>query len=600
MHHPCHPYRRHPDPEATRNVPSLAFLITHPGSDVFGNNNVSSHRPFRLMFDLGLRSSAERYMTAQQKHLKSREPYQLKGAAEQLKAGGIAPEEIDVVLLSHVHYDHHGDPEDFPHAKFLVGHGALSVLKHGLSGKGSHQHFDPNLLPADRAEELPAPDGHVSGSRTIWQWRELGPFPAALDLLGDGSIYAIDTPGHLPGHVNLLCRTGPQSWVCLAGDAYHDQRLLTGEKEIGCWADELGELLCIHLDKDVAGESIGRLRRLAENNEVELIAAHDDGCMASIQDSVGFVGLGVMGLPMVENLIKKLPADTRFYVFDVSKHAMEALSAQHPSQVEICSDAREVADKSNVVLSMVPEGSHVRAVYLTPDTGVLAANVDGKLLIDCSTIDTATSLEVREKTKSLYPSASFYDAPVSGGSLGAQKATLTFMLGCARKDPNFSRIEELLSKMGASVFACGGPSLGLTAKLCNNYCSGLIAIATSEAMNIGMASGMDPRVLKDIFHTSTAQSAILDKWCPVPGIIPEVPSSNGYKGGFKVQLMRKDFGLAVDTAKRLGVRLALGDVGLATYTATMNDPRFKDLDSRVVYRYLGGRDDWKKDFDDVD
>lgn len=249
---------------------------------------------------------------------------------------------------------------------------------------------------------------------------------------------------------------------------------------------------------------------------------------------------------------------------------------------------------------MVPEGSHVRAVYLTPDTGVLAANVDGKLLIDCSTIDTATSVEVRDKAKSLYPSASFYDAPVSGGQLGAQKATLTFMLGCARRDPNFPRIHELLSKMGASVFPCGGPSLGLTAKLCNNYCSGLIAIATSEAMNIGIASGMDPRVLKDIFHTSTAQSAILDKWCPVPGIVPDIPSSNGYKGGFKVQLMRKDFGLAVDTAKRLGVKLALGDAGLETYTATMNDPRFRDLDSRVVYRYLGGRDDWKKDFDDVD
>lgn len=250
---------------------------------------------------------------------------------------------------------------------------------------------------------------------------------------------------------------------------------------------------------------------------------------------------------------------------------------------------------------MVPEGSHVRSVYLTPETGVLAAaDLSNKLLIDCSTIDTATSLAVRKQTLSLHPTASFYDAPVSGGQLGAQQATLTFMLGCATRDPNLALLRDLLGKMGSSVFPCGGPSLGLTAKLCNNYCSGLIAIATSEAMNIGIASGMDPRVLKDIFHTSTAQSAILDKWCPVPGIVPGVPSSNGYKGGFKVQLMRKDFGLAVDTAKRLGVRLALGEAGLATYTATMNDPRFRDLDSRVVYRYLGGRDDWKSDFEDVD
>lgn len=265
-------YFVHPaDADAKRTVPSLAFLITHPGSDVFDNNN---KRPLRLMFDLGLRSKEGRYMHVQQKHLSGRQPYRLHGAAEQLKAGGIAPEDIDVVLLSHVHYDHHGDPEDFPNAIFLVGHGALDVLKHGLSGKGSHQHFDPNLLPEGRAEELPAMG---KKGRKSWEWAEMGPFPAALDLLGDGSIYAIDTPGHLPGHVNLLCRTGPQSWVYLAGDAYHDSRLLTGEKEIGCWTDDSGETLCIHLDKSAASESIQRLRKLAENRDVELVAAHDDG-----------------------------------------------------------------------------------------------------------------------------------------------------------------------------------------------------------------------------------------------------------------------------------------------------------------------------------
>ncbi|KAK8155631.1 3-hydroxyisobutyrate dehydrogenase [Phyllosticta citribraziliensis] len=249
---------------------------------------------------------------------------------------------------------------------------------------------------------------------------------------------------------------------------------------------------------------------------------------------------------------------------------------------------------------MVPEGSHVRDVYLDPSTGILVADASNKILIDCSTIDAATSLAVREQTRSLYPTASFYDAPVSGGVLGAQRATLTFMLGCSPTDPNMPLLRDLLGKMGSNIFACGGPSLGLVAKACNNYCSGLIAIATSEAMNIGMAAGMDPRLLKQIFDSSTAQSTILDKWCPVPGILPEVPSSNGYKGGFKVQLMRKDFGLAVDTAKRLGVRLALGDVGLETYTAAMNDPRCRDLDSRVVYRFLGGNEDWEKDFENVD
>lgn len=256
-------------------------------------------------------------------------------------------------------------------------------------------------------------------------------------------------------------------------------------------------------------------------------------------------------------------------------------------------------DPQDVVITMVPEGSHVRSVYLTPDTGVLATDLSNKLLIDCSTIDTATSLEVADAISKQYPTASFYDAPVSGGSLGAQKATLTFMVGCAESDPKFPMLQDLLGMMGNpdAIFACGGQSLGLTAKLCNNYCSGLIAIATSEAMNIGMKSGMDPRVLAKVFHASTAQSAICDKWCPVPGICPEAPASKGYQGGFKIQLMRKDFGLAVDAAKRVGVELALGEKGLETYTAAMNDPRCKDLDSRVVYRHLGGDEHWAERFE---
>lgn len=240
---------------------------------------------------------------------------------------------------------------------------------------------------------------------------------------------------------------------------------------------------------------------------------------------------------------------------------------------------------------MVPEGPHVRSVYLTPETGVLAANVRDKLLVDLSTIDVATSLAVRDQA--LKQSAAFYDAPVSGGTLGAEKATLTVMLGCAKDDPKLPVLHELLGFMAKpeSIFACGGPSLGLTAKFCNNYCSGLITIATAEAMNIGIRSGMDPKLLAKIFATSTAQSTICDKWNPVPGICPEAPASKGYQGGFRVELMRKDFSLAVETAKRVDVELALSDAGLAVYNGAANDPRCRDLDYRVVYRFLGGNED---------
>jgi 3-hydroxyisobutyrate dehydrogenase len=168
------------------------------------------------------------------------------------------------------------------------------------------------------------------------------------------------------------------------------------------------------------------------------------------------------------------------------------------------------------------------------------------------------------------------------------------MIGAAESDSKLPLLKDLLGKMGKTLVACGGPSLGLTAKLCNNYCSGLIAIAVSEAMNIGIRSGMDPRTLASVFHSSTAQSAICDDWCPVPGLCPEAPASNGYKGGFKVQLMRKDFGLAVEAAQRVDANLALGEAALNVYTGAMNDEKCKDLDSRVVYRYLGGVEDWEE------
>ncbi|KAB8349483.1 hypothetical protein FH972_023510 [Carpinus fangiana] len=312
--------------------------------------------------------------------------------------------------------------------------------------------------------------------------------------------------------------------------------------------------------------------------------------------AIGFIGLGAMGYPMAENLIKKMPKGSKIYVFDLDEDCVGKLCSAAVGKAEACANARQVAERSEIILSMVPEGSHVREVYLNPSEGALLADLSNKLVIDCSTIDTATSLEIRTRISEKYPSANFYDAPVSGGVLGAQNASMTFMLGCAEDDPNFSRIHGLLSLMGGSIFACGGPTLGLTAKLCNNYCSGLIAIATAEALNIGIRAGMDPRVLAKVFSTSLAQSCINDKFNPVPRICPDAPSSHDYKPGFKVGLMRKDFALAVDTAERVGANLALGEKGLEVYTGAMQDERCKGLDSRVVYRYLGGDEEWEQRF----
>lgn len=271
------------DPDAKRTVPSLVFLITHPGIPSLQSEEI---KPIRLLFDLGLRSKSENYTPQQQSHLKGRQPVILEARiAEKLLNGGISAADIDYVLLSHVHYDHHGDPEDFTESHFLVGNGSLNILQSGLPGAGSHQHFQAGILPDDRSIELPAASNSFSsvniplrnGESISSKWEPVGPFPFALDLFGDGSIYVVDSPGHLPGHLNLLCRTGPQNWIYLGGDACHDPRLLTGEKAVGTWNDAEGHTLCIHLDKEVAEETIMRIGNLKDirSENVEIVMAHD-------------------------------------------------------------------------------------------------------------------------------------------------------------------------------------------------------------------------------------------------------------------------------------------------------------------------------------
>lgn len=153
---------------------------------------------------------------------------------------------------------------------------------------------------------------------------------------------------------------------------------------------------------------------------------------------------------------------------------------------------------------MVPEGRHVQEVFLSSENGILTGSADDKTFVDCSTIDPSTSIEVGKAVLQKSPTARFYDVPVSGGVGGAQAASLSFLAGTGEDDVYFKDcLKPLLQMMGKNMFCVGGPGQGLVAKLCNNYLSGMCAIATSEAMNIGIRHGIDPKLLSDIFNKST-------------------------------------------------------------------------------------------------
>ncbi|KAI0700200.1 NAD binding domain of 6-phosphogluconate dehydrogenase-domain-containing protein [Cytidiella melzeri] len=310
---------------------------------------------------------------------------------------------------------------------------------------------------------------------------------------------------------------------------------------------------------------------------------------------IGFIGLGNMGWRMALNLRKSLPNTTHVFIYDIRDDVLEDFISQSNSKglghVIACANSREVAGRSDVIFSIVSEGRHTRDVFLNEHSGVLTGPINGKAFVDCSTIDPSTSLEVGKAVAQASPTARFYDVPVSGGVSGAEAGTLSFLAGASPDDTFFvEHIRPLLEMMGKNIFYVGGAGQGLVAKLCNNYLSGICAIATSEAMNIGMRHGIEPKLLSDIFDKSTGGNWQNANMNPVPGVCPNAVTSKGYQGGFKVQLMVKDFTLAVNAAKEVDAMLALGEAGLAAYTATAEDPRCRDLDNRVVYRWLGGKE----------
>ncbi|WP_426958195.1 3-hydroxyisobutyrate dehydrogenase [Muricoccus radiodurans] len=264
---------------------------------------------------------------------------------------------------------------------------------------------------------------------------------------------------------------------------------------------------------------------------------------------IGFVGLGNMGAPMARNLVK---AGHTVAVFDLSAEAMRRVDGALAA-----ASAAEAAKGAEFVLTMLPAGRHVRDAWLGAG-GIAAATDPTAVLVDCSTIDVATARDVAAAA-----GRPFLDAPVSGGVMGAEAGTLTFMVG--GPSDAFARAEPILSAMGRSVVHCGEAGAGQAAKACNNMLLAVSMIGTCEAFILAEKLGLSHEALFAVASKSSGQCWSLTTYCPVPGPVPGSPANRDYRPGFAASLMLKDLGLAQEAAEGSGADTPLGARALDLY-----------------------------------
>ena len=271
---------------------------------------------------------------------------------------------------------------------------------------------------------------------------------------------------------------------------------------------------------------------------------------------IAFIGLGNMGGPMAINLHK---AGHSVKAFDLSADALAKVKAEG---VQIAASAQDAVQGAEAIVTMLPASQHVEGLFLG-NGNLLASIAKGTLVIDSSTIAAATSQKVAKAAEAA--GIDFIDAPVSGGTGGAIAGTLTFMVGGS--EAQLERARPLLEKMGANIFHAGSVGAGQTAKICNNMLLGILMVGTSEAIALGVANGLDPKVLSEIMRRSSGGNWALEKYNPFPGVHENAPASKGYAGGFGTDLMLKDLGLAQENATAVKAATPLGGMARAIYAA---------------------------------
>ena len=288
---------------------------------------------------------------------------------------------------------------------------------------------------------------------------------------------------------------------------------------------------------------------------------------------IAFIGLGNMGGGMAANLVK---AGHEVNAFDLSN---EALAAAQDNGCTPFTSATDACEGAEAVVSMLPNGAIVKAVY-TGD--VIGKAPEGAVLLDCSTIDVATAREVAEAATAA--GYDMVDAPVSGGIAAANGGTLTFMVGGT--ETAFKRAEPVLNAMGKAVIHAGDAGAGQAAKICNNMLLAIHMIGTCEAFAMAQKLGLDPHTFYDISSVSSGQNWSMTSYCPVPGVGPQSPSDNDYAGGFATALMLKDLRLAMEAADTSDSAVPMGQRAAALYE-DFSGAGNGELDFSAIIKMIG-------------
>src|SRR3954453_7750901 len=289
--------------------------------------------------------------------------------------------------------------------------------------------------------------------------------------------------------------------------------------------------------------------------------------------SIAFIGLGNMGGPMAANLVK-------------AGHKVTAFDLVEASRKQASSDGAGIADSApgavkgaEVVVTMLPAGKHVLSVW----TEILPAMSKGSLVIDCSTIDVESAKQAHALAAK--HGVASVDAPVSGGTGGAEGATLTFM--CGGEEKAFNAANPVLQNMGKKIVHCGGAGAGQAAKICNNMILGISMIAVGEAFALAEKLGLSHQALFDVASTSSGQCWSLTNYCPVPGPVPTSPANRDYQPGFTAAMMLKDLRLAQEAARSGGATTPLGAEAAALYGLYVGHG-FGGRDFSGIIRFLRG------------